>query len=124
MGRAGIVIPRSTRAVRALIQPRGAILGAGSSLEEGRLPADGLASTGVEDQLPLRVMIAMRVAVFVPEIEQTVERSGNLIEGAALSHGFTRGRINAAETEIVLDEAQHRGLIRHRVIDIVLPCKR
>ena len=64
----------------------------------------------------------MPAVVLAVEIEQTVERSGDLIEGAAFGNGF-RGRIDPAETEVILDEAQYGGLIRYRMIDIIAACK-
>ena len=45
---------------------------------------NGLPGVGIEDQPPLlTVLAAMPAALIAVEIEQTVERSGDLIEGAA-----------------------------------------
>src|SRR5207248_7499911 len=88
-----------------------------------RLPVNRLPGVGVEDQAPrlsLPVPAMPAVLIFI-EIEGTIERSGNLIERATFSYRFTGGRIDATQTEIVLDEAQYGGLIRYRVVDVIPP---
>src|ERR1700733_205639 len=54
------------------------------------------------------------------EIEHAENRACDLIERSALIHRRGR-RINIAETPVVLDEGQARGLVNRDVIDEVLP---
>src|SRR3981081_101686 len=88
------------------------------------LSANRLAGIGIQDHPPLVTLsVPMPAALFALEIEQTIERTGDLIEGAAFGNSLPRARIYPAETEIVLDEAQNGGLIRHRVVDVIAPRK-
>jgi hypothetical protein len=70
----------------------------------------GLPRSDIENHASAIVILA------AIEIEHSAERSGNLVKGAAFGHRFTRCRINPAKIERVLNEAQDRQLICHRMI--------
>src|SRR5690349_15708159 len=68
------------------------------------LTVHGLAGSGIEDQKPVVVTIAAPAEFVAVEIEQTIERPRDLIEGAAFRNGLRRPLIDPTEPEIVLDK--------------------